>query len=123
MHRLLVISSRLGVGLALVSAAAFSLGAAPQRRPDRRPPKPTQGTLAYVNKAGEALLCPLKHTSVRADIAGPIARQTTEPRTACPLREVSGCCSRLPHSTDPRRDRSGRAYKIGNTPAQLSDTL
>ncbi len=73
---------------ALALTAGLSLTAAPQRRADRRPPKPTQGTLAYVTKGGEPMLCPLKHTDVRADISGPIARVTVTQEFFNPTSEV-----------------------------------
>jgi len=69
----------------LMSAAAL---AAPPRPPKPSAGVPQQGELDVVNKQGETTgVCPLKHTDVKAEISGFLARVTVTQQFWNPSKE------------------------------------
>jgi Ca-activated chloride channel family protein len=79
---------RAGLTLAVMGTAAALLlpaGPAPQTR---RPARPQAGVLNVIDKEGRpGAVCPLKHTSVNANVAGPLARVTVTQQFENPLNE------------------------------------
>lgn len=76
------------VALAAVLASAAWLGAGRPERAVAAQQGATPGQLTIVSKTGAPTgVCPLKHTDVRADVAGPVARVTVTQEFHNPSRE------------------------------------
>src|SRR5438105_1600196 len=75
--------------LAFCATSARTLAAAAQQPGGAQPSDPiTQGDLRAVDSSGKARIpCPLKHTDVRANISGSLARVTVTQQFENPLDE------------------------------------
>ena len=62
----------------ITAAALLAASPAPRTRPAAEPPAPGEGMLVITDPYGKATgeQCPLKHTAVRGEISGPLARVT-----------------------------------------------
>lgn len=75
----------LGIAGAVALAAAMVSYARPAARQPDKPSVPDSGALMITGKEGQA--CPLKHTDVKADISGFLARVTVTQEFVNPLNE------------------------------------
>src|SRR5688500_5738393 len=92
------------LSLLLAAFALFATTARAAVEPNERPAMPG-GELKILGKAGAAGACPLKHTDVRADVAGFAARVSAEPSVPAPSADKLEAVYVFPLPDDAAVDR------------------